>query len=124
MAQRKIYIDGENIVTMINCTHHSSYEEIPDAAEYLKTEYKDLIGLDNPQINIYGGDYNIYSQQGYRIEFFEANGSDTEQIINYNFNRVAFECNDERKLFLAKIYQPDLSEVVDFQFELNCSQSL
>ncbi len=81
-------------------------------AEYLKTEYKDLIGFDDPQINIYGGDYNIYSQQGYSIEFFDANGSNTEQIINYNFNRVAFACNDEGKLFLARIYQPDLSEVV------------
>ncbi len=95
-----------------NFTHYSSYEDISNVAEYLKTEYKDLIGLDDPQINIYGGDYNIYSQQGYRIEFFDANGSNTEQIINYNFNRAAFYCDDEGKLFLARIYQPDLSEVV------------
>lgn len=93
-------------------THHSSYEEISHVAEYLKTEYKDLIGFDDPRINIYGGDYNIYSQQGYRIEFFDSKGSVTEQIINYNFNRVAFYCDDEGKLFLARIYQPDLSEVV------------
>ncbi len=95
-----------------NFTHHSSYEDISDVAEYLKTEYKDLIDFDDPRINIYGGDYNIYSQQGYRIEFFDADGSNTEQIINYNFNRVAFYCNDEGKLFLARVYQPDLSEVV------------
>jgi len=95
-----------------NFAHYSSYEDISDVAEYLKTEYKDLIGLDDPEINIYGGDYNIYSQQGYRIEFFDANGSSTEQIINYNFNRVAFYCDDEGKLFLARIFQPDLSEVV------------
>ncbi len=93
-------------------THYSSYEELSDVAEYLKAEYKDLIGLDDPQINICGGDYNIYSQQGYRIEFFDANGSSTEQIVNYNFNRVAFYCDDEGKLFLARIYQPDLSEAV------------
>lgn len=95
-----------------NFTHHSSYEDISNVAEFLKTEYKDLIGLDDPQINIYGGDYNIYSEQGYSIEFFDANGNNIEQIINYNFNRVAFYCDDEGRLFLARIYQPDLSEVV------------
>ena len=95
-----------------NFTHYSSYKDISDVAEYLKTEYKGLIGIDNPQINIYGGDYNIYSQQGYSIEFFDANGSNTQQIVNYNFNRVAFYCDDEGKLFLARIYQPDLTEAV------------
>lgn len=93
-------------------TDHASYEDISDVAEYLKTEYKDLIGFDDPQINIYGGDYNIYSEQGYDIEFFDANGGDTEQIINYNFNRVAFYCDYEGKLFLARVFRPDLSELV------------
>lgn len=78
-------------------------------AEYLKTEYKDFIGIENPQVNICGGDYTIYAQQMYSIEFFDASGNDAEQIINYNFNRVTFYCDDEGKLFLARIYQPDLS---------------
>lgn len=95
-----------------NFTHYASYEDMVAVAEYLKTEYKDVIGIENPQVNIYGGDYNIYTKQNYYIEFFDANGSDAEQLINYNFNRVAFYCDDVGKLFLARIYQPDLSQKV------------
>lgn len=92
-----------------NFTYYAPYEDIVAAAEYLKTEYKDFIGIENPQVNICDGDYNIYAQQQYSIEFFDASGNDTEQIINYNFNRVVFYCDGEGKLFLARIYQPDLS---------------
>ncbi len=95
-----------------NFTHHAPYEDIVAVAEYLKTEYKEMIDIDDPQVNIYDGSYNIYAQQGYSIEFFDASGNDTEQILNYNFNRTAFYCDDEGKLFLARIYQPDLSENV------------
>lgn len=92
-----------------NFTHYASYADYVAVAEYLKEEYKNLIGMEDPQVNIYGGGYNIYAQQGYHIEFFDASGNDTEQIINYNFNRVAFYCDGEGKLYLARIYQPDLS---------------
>jgi len=92
-----------------NFTHFASYDDKAAAAEYLKTKYADFIGIDDPQVNIYGGDYDIYNQQMYSIEFFNANGDETEQIINYNFNRVTFSCDDQGKLFIANIYQPDLS---------------
>lgn len=95
-----------------NFSHFASYEDTAAAAEYLKTEYKELIAFDAPQTNIYGGDYNIYLQQGYSIEFFDAGGNNTDRIINYNFNRVAFYCNDDDKLFLARVFKPDLSDKV------------
>ena len=91
-------------------TYHASYKDILSTAQYLKQEYKDLIGMDNPQINISGGDYNDQLQQTYSIEFFDANGNETEQILNYNFNRIAFYCDDSGKLFMVRIYQPDLSQ--------------
>ena len=75
----------------------------------MKIKYEDFIGIGNPQANIWRRDYNIYNQQMYSIEFFNANGSEIEQLINYNFNRVTFGCNDEGKLFIARVYQPDLS---------------
>ena len=37
-------------------SYDSSYDDIASVAEYLKETYKDLLGMDNPQINIYGGD--------------------------------------------------------------------
>lgn len=93
-------------------THYASYENIVAVAGYLKNEYKSFIGIDNPCVDISGGDYNIYLQQGYQISFFDSSGTDIEQLVNYNFNRVSFYCDDEGKLFLARIYQPDLSKKV------------
>lgn len=93
-----------------NFTHYASYADTAAVADYLKSEYRELIGMDNPQVNIHGGDYNIYSQQSFSIEFFDAADHDIEQIINYNFNRVAFYCDDNGKLFLARVFQPDLSK--------------
>lgn len=96
-------------------SHHSSYNDTASVAEYLKETYRDLLGMDNPQINIYGGDYNIYLQQSYNIEFFNAADDITEQILNYNFNRAAFYCDDNGKLFMARIYHPDLSgKIADY----------
>jgi len=92
-----------------NFTHYAPYGDTASAAEYFKTEYGGLIGAENPQLNIRGGDYNIYNQQSYRIEFFDSGENDTESIINYNFYRTSFACDDDGKLFIARKYQPDLS---------------
>lgn len=93
-----------------NFTHYASYDDTAAVAEYLRGQYRDLIGIDNPQLNLCGGDYNIYGQEKYDIAFFDAGGSETEQIVQYNFNQITFACNDEGKLFLARIYRPDLSQ--------------
>ncbi len=106
-----------------NFTHHASYDDTVAVAEYLKTKYKDFIGIDNPQVNIHGGDYNIYNRQGYHIEFFNAKGNQIEKLINYNFNRVTFYCDDEGKLFIARIFKPDLSQKVGDYPIINTSQA-
>lgn len=106
-----IFFDpAQSLPEKYHFTYRSSYEDILSTAEYLKQEYKDLIGIDNPQINVYSGNYNDQLEQTYSIEFFDANGSETEQILNYNFNRIAFYCDDSGKLFMARIHQPDLSQ--------------
>lgn len=106
-----IFFDpAQSLPEKYHFTYRSSYEDILSTAEYLKQEYKDLIGIDNPQINIYGGNYNDQLEQTYSIEFFDANGSETEQILNYNFNRIAFYCDDSGNLFMVRIHQPDLSQ--------------
>lgn len=90
--------------------YNSSYEDMLTAAEYFKSEYSSLINFKKPQTNITRGDYNIYDQQSYSIEFFDSSGDLTEDIINYNFNRVTFTSDDtEDKLWLINVYEPDLS---------------
>lgn len=96
-------------------THSSTYEENAAAAGYLQEKYGKLIAMKNPQIDISGGDYGKEEDakgfyQSYEIAFFDKGKSSTEQMINYNFNRVVFYFDDDGKLFLARVYQPDLSE--------------
>ncbi len=93
-------------------SYDSSYDDIASVAEYLKETYKDLLGMDNPQINIYGGDYDIDLQQSYKIEFYNAANNLTDLILNYNFNRTAFYCDENGDLYMARIFQPNLSKKV------------
>ncbi len=95
-----------------NFSRDASYEELCSAAEYLREEYGSLIGAKQPQANITGGNYDTNGTQHYNIEFFEASGTVTEQIVNYNFNRIAFYADDNGNLYLARIFQPDLSQKI------------
>lgn len=93
-----------------NFTDFASYKEIMAVAKYLQNEYADFIQMENPQINIYDGDYNIDKRQNYQIGFFDAGKDTVEGIINYNFRQVTFSCDDEGKLSQISLNQPDLSE--------------
>lgn len=93
-------------------TDYASYEDIVSVADYLRNEYLALIDMENPKANVNGGDYNIYNQQSYSIDFFDESGGPIEQIINYNFNNITFGCDDDGKLFIARIYRPDLSHKI------------
>lgn len=90
----------------------ASYEEIAAAAEYFKVQYKDLIAMDDPQVNISGGDYTIYADQMYSLEFFDVGDDPVDTLLNYNFHRAAFYGNDEGRLFIIRLYGTDLSEKV------------
>lgn len=95
-----------------NFTHYATKEDTYKVAEYLKKEYANLIGLKKPMINISGGDYNIYGDQSFSIAFFEKSSNPVQSILNYHFNTIAFYCDDEGALFLARKYYTDLSEVI------------
>lgn len=95
-----------------NFSHHATYEETYNVAEYLKKEYAEFIGMTNPVINISGGDFNIYAEQSYSISFYEESSDNVQNILNYHFNTVNFYCDDDGALFLARKYYTDLSEVV------------
>lgn len=95
----------------LNFAFDASYDDITAVAEYIKKEYKEFISMDNPAINIYGGDYTIYLDRIYWLEYYNSVGNLTDRIINYNFNRVAFYSESSSgKLFMARIYNPDLSD--------------
>lgn len=112
-------------------TFYCSYEDCAEAAEYLMQEYAKLLGMENPQINISGGDYNIESDQSYQIYFYDASGDDIDRIINYNFYSTQFCSSHDGTLRLIWIDRPDLSQkmgdypiiTADAARELLCSGS-
>ncbi len=95
-----------------NFTYYAPYEDFVSVADYLSNKYKAFINMKKPKANITGGDYDIYNQQNYSIEFFDENGNILEQMINYNFNKVTFNCDDDGNLFGAGVFQPDLSHKI------------
>lgn len=92
--------------------YNSSYEDMFATAKYFKSEYSNLINFKKPQINITRGDYNIYDQQSYSVEFFDSSGDLVQDIINYNFNQVAFYCDDDGNMDMIRVFSPDLSEKI------------
>lgn len=96
----------------VHFSYNGTYEETKAAAEYLKEQYADLLGMEKSQVSLTGGDYTYDGQQMFGIEFFDAAGDKTQQIVNYNFNTARFACNDEGKLWLIDLNQPDLSQKV------------
>lgn len=93
-------------------TSYSTWEEISEAANYLKKEYKDIIGFDRPQMNINDGAYDIDRQQRYSLEFYEKGDSDFEQVINYNFNRAVMYPSESSELLMIRIFEPNLTKKV------------
>ena len=93
-------------------TYHASYQDTAAAAGFLMDAYPALLGMEEAQTDVYGGDRDIYLEQSYHIGFFSGSGDLTEQIVNYNFHRVQFFSDGEGKLWIVRIFAPDLSEKV------------
>ncbi|RKI43284.1 hypothetical protein D7V86_00645 [bacterium D16-51] len=96
-----------------NFRYSASYEETVSGAEYLLRQYKDLLCMEDPQINIFYGDYSKYEtgyQQEYQISFYDAGKNNIEGIVNYNFRKAKFDCDDNGELFQVRLCQTDLSQ--------------
>lgn len=90
----------------INFTHFATQEEKAEAAEYLSTRYSGLLSdMEKPVLDQGMADRNIYRERSFNVEYYDAGGDMEEQIINYNFNRVSFYCDDNGDLFLARVWR-------------------
>lgn len=112
-SSMEIQIDFEPVVSLpepYHFTYYSTYEELEQTAGYLLDTYKDLIAMEDPRLNVNGGDYDIYLRQSYDLEFFETGENLTEDIINYNFYPVQFSSDSAGGLMILRIFRTDLSE--------------
>ena len=91
-------------------TYTASYEKCLHIANFLKTHYAKLIGMDDPQTMISGGDRFIDGSQHYQIALYEKGSTDSDTLLNQQFRSASFHCDDEGKLWIIRIHAPDLSQ--------------
>ena len=65
--------------------------------------------MENPQINITNG---YGESKSYTISFYAGDTDLTEEIVNYNFNRIEFHGDKDGLLSSIISYRPDLSQKI------------
>lgn len=93
-----------------NFGYHAPHDAMAAAGEYLMETWAALLDMETPTLSLWGGDYNIYREQGYQIEVYEGAGDLTEQLVGYHFRRVAFYPDEEGRLWMVRFYLADLSQ--------------
>lgn len=101
-----------------NFSPYASYDDTLSVAEYFKSEYENIISYNNPQTNIFHGEYSWLEdddvKQTYHIQFYDKTGDIKQDILNYNFYQIGFHSDYENdgKLKTIIIYKPDLSQKI------------
>lgn len=93
-----------------NFGYHAPHDAMAAAGGYLMETWAALLDMETPTLSLWGGDYNIYREQGYQIEVYEGAGDLTEQLVGYHFRRVAFYPDEEGRLWMVRFYLADLSQ--------------
>ena len=66
------------------------YENNVKIAAYIQKAYADLIDMDDPQLDVSGGNCNIDGQKNYTIRFYDKGETIAQSIQNYNFHAITF----------------------------------
>lgn len=97
--QVNIYLKKTDVLPDGYTLHYNAeYEELYKTAELLKNEYKELLGMKNPAIDISLGDYTVDGDRLWYVSFYENSSDLSEAIINYNFSRINFYGDDNGEL--------------------------
>lgn len=88
--------------------YRSTYEEMTAAGEYLMEEYKGLLNMENPVLNINGGSLDPEGAPRFSCDVYEGAGTLTQQMLNVQFNTVRFSPDGEGNLNEIYITRFDL----------------
>ena len=102
---------------------NSSFEQLTKVGGLFVDQYKNIIDMKKPTLNIYEGDYNIYGEQLFNMFLYDGAGSLTDKIINYHFNRVYFFPDDYGRLCRIRIQKTDLSHKVGNYPIIDCKEA-
>lgn len=87
------FIEGIPVSEEYHFDHYSTPEELQELSEYLWEQYGELIGYENPQIHIDGGNYKTDGTQKYTLSFYAGERDKVENFENYSFNYTEFTPN-------------------------------
>lgn len=73
---------------------YPTYEQINSTGNYIKNNYKNLLMMENPTVDICKKGYDTYKNQIYSLEFYEKGQDTKNSIINYGLKRVRVYCNN------------------------------
>ena len=77
---------------------YASYENKRRAGEYIIENYGSLLGLDNPQVKLERGDYEMDGRQTYNITFYEGKSDYKENLISSNTGYVVIYTDEEGRI--------------------------
>lgn len=81
---------------------YATYDELYRTAQYLLEEYRDVIGMKNPIIDISMGDYSFYGEKMWLyIGAYEQSKKATKTLYNDTFSRVSFANYGEGQLGIS-----------------------
>lgn len=104
------YIVNKKIPDEYVFNNESSREELKKLSEHIEKKYDDFIDMQSPTLNIYGGDYDIYGEQRYKLSYYDKSGDIVEQILNYNLKQLSFlPGGDNNSLWFIRYKHPNLT---------------
>lgn len=80
--------------------------EMDKAGRYMLNTYRNMFGISNPVLS-------EKTSSGNRVEYYEG-GTDEEEFVNYQLNRVAFEFNSKGDIILMQFRAAGMKKVGDY----------
>lgn len=113
MEMTSSFSEGVSLLEKFNLSNEATKEETRDVAEYLVEQYADLLGMKNPQIAIWEGDYTFYAKRGHNnIYVYEKGDTAIDTLLNYCFNKAEFVAWEDSGLWLIRIKRSVLEPVL------------
>lgn len=113
MEMTSSFSEGVSLPEKFNLSNEATKEETRDVAEYLVEQYADLLGMKNPQIAIWEGDYTFYAKRGHNnIYVYEKGDTAIDTLLNYCFNKAEFVAWEDSGLWLIRIKRSVLEPVL------------
>ena len=105
-----LFTPDEPLPDSIRSLDESSYEAMEQAAAWFVETYANLLDMEDPQICIEGGSYNIYAVQRYSIRIYDRGATAEESTMNYFFRYVMVALNHDDGEILLRYQDTDLSQ--------------